>query len=181
MEEQNFHGYSIIDNEQQMAREIVDQNLTSLLEVIEVDYQLEHSDKRNLKKHNKLYTKLLKQYVINFENISNIKKVYKKGIIDILLLMMIGIPTAVIALLYYIMENFYGQEDLPILISGTLTGIVSLISAFVVIPKIIISYLFNAKEEENMTAIIKNIQDYDKQIRMNSNLQNEEQDDKNVS
>lgn len=182
VDEQELHNS--IPNEGRMFsdEEIISKNLSSSqLEIMELDFQLGNSDKRSLRKHNKLYTKILKRYVKNFKQTSKIKEEYKKGLINILLLMMIGIPIVVFVFLYYLLENFYGQDSLPTLISGSLTAIVSLLTAFIAIPRIIISYLFNEKEEENMTAIIKNIQDYDKQIRLNSSSLNEENKNKDIS
>lgn len=182
MDEQSLNSDDYYAERFHTDEEIININLLSTrVERMELDFQLGNSDKRNLKRHNKLYTKILKQYVNNFRETSRIKKKYKKGIIDILLIMMIGIPIVVFVFLYYLMENFPGQDNLPALVSGSLTAIVSLVTAFVAIPKIIIGYLFNEKEEENMTAIIKNIQDYDKQIRLNKASQNEEDKNKDVS
>ena len=40
--------------------------------------------------------------------------------------------------------------------------VVSFLTVFIVIPKVITEYLFNSEEEKYMSEIIKNIQDYDK-------------------
>lgn len=69
-------------------------------------------------------------------------------------------------------------------------AISSLIVAFVKIPEIIAEYLFNTKEDENMSVIIKNIQDYDKamfemeykfdELLKDNKDQNEEVEDENI-
>lgn len=174
------------DNEQIMDAEIVDENqaideriinqnlLTTTVVPMELDYDLKNSDNRNLRRHNILYTQILKQYVNNFKDTSEKKKKYQEPIINILIIMMVGLPIDIIAFLYYVMENYSGMENLPVLISGTLTALVSFVTAIIALPKIIIRYLFNEKEEEHMTSIIKNIQDYDKQIRLNKDKQDED-------
>lgn len=45
-----------------------------------------------------------------------------------------------------------------------LPAISSLIVAFIKIPEIIAKYLFNTQEDDNMNKIIKNIQDYDRDM-----------------
>lgn len=53
------------------------------------------------------------------------------------------------------------MESILSTISVVVPAVVSLIVAFIEIPKIIAQYLFNIEEDNNMNAIIKNIQDYD--------------------
>lgn len=46
-----------------------------------------------------------------------------------------------------------------------ITSFISFISAMIIVPTKIIEYLFNPQETEQISAIIKNIQDYDKVVR----------------
>ena len=48
---------------------------------------------------------------------------------------------------------------------ATISAVISFISAIIVIPTKIVEYLFNPKETEQISEIIKNIQTYDKAVR----------------
>ena len=60
-------------------------------------------------------------------------------------------------------DNLNGvtMEAILSIVTIVIPAISSLIVAFIKIPEIIAQYLFNTKEDENMSLIIKNIQDYD--------------------
>ena len=60
--------------------------------------------------------------------------------------------------------ELYNQSILIELITIIVPPLLSLIVAFIKIPEIIAKYLFNPKEDESMTSIIKNLQVYDKSI-----------------
>ena len=60
--------------------------------------------------------------------------------------------------------ELYNQNILIELITIIVPPLLSLIVAFIKIPEIIAKYLFNPKEDEYMTSIIKNLQVYDKSI-----------------
>ena len=47
------------------------------------------------------------------------------------------------------------------LLAALVPSLVSLITSFIVIPKVIAKYLFNIKEENSMVEIIKSLQSYD--------------------
>ena len=53
------------------------------------------------------------------------------------------------------------------LIVTMVNTIISFLSSFIVLPKIIAEYLYNSDEEKDMTELIKNIQERDKTIRAN--------------
>ena len=48
---------------------------------------------------------------------------------------------------------------------ATISAVISFISAIIVITTKIVEYLFNPKETEQISEIIKNIQTYDKAVR----------------
>ena len=48
---------------------------------------------------------------------------------------------------------------------ATISAVISFISAIIVIPTKIVEYLFNPKETEQISEVIKNIQTYDKAVR----------------
>ena len=60
--------------------------------------------------------------------------------------------------------NDISLETILSMISLILPAISSLIVAFIKIPEVIARYLFNIKEDDNMSKIIKDIQNYDRDM-----------------
>jgi len=53
-------------------------------------------------------------------------------------------------------------------LSAVGTTFASVLSMYIVIPRIIAKYLFNIKEDQNMTEIIKSIQNYDERVDLHN-------------
>ena len=82
--------------------------------------------------------------------------------------------------------NIINAETVLSVITILFPSFVSMIVAFIKIPEIIAKYLFNIQEDRYMNSVIKNIQDYDKnmfalgqkaEIAANINRTEMEQDD----
>lgn len=121
-------------------------------------------------KHSKNYSKLLDFYVDSANQNIKMKKWFKIIFFVVTMLSLIAIVYLFFKTFRYAYNSFDKFDSLnEITIEAILSvvtiiipAISSLIVAFIKIPEIIAEYLFNTKEDENMSIIIKNIQDYDK-------------------
>lgn len=149
-------------------------------------------------KHSKNYSKLLDFYVASANENIKMKKWFKIIFFIVTMLSLIAIVYLFFKTFRYTFNSFDKFDSLnevtleAILSVATIVvpAISSLIVAFVKIPEIIAEYLFNTKEDENMSVIIKNIQDYDKamfemeykfdELLKDNKDQNEEVEDENI-
>lgn len=123
-------------------------------------------------KHSKSYSLLLDTYVQSTKTSARIKNMLK----CLFFLITMGTMVAVVFFFYYTLKFVIGSFNkignmnnisLEMILSMAtiiLPAISSLIVAFIKIPEIIAKYLFNTQEDDNMNKIIKNIQDYDKDM-----------------
>lgn len=110
-------------------------------------------DEKELDERNKVYTKILNNYSKYLEETLNENRIKKKYVIYsmIAIFVIIAVVVCIIA---------FRNEPL-----ATISAVISFISAIIVIPTKIVEYLFNPKETEQISEIIKNIQTYDKAVR----------------
>lgn len=110
----------------------------------------------SIQKHEDCYTRILDAYTDNLERTLKRKLRYKRLVFwfSYLLLILVCIFIAII-----LTKNY---RDLTQAVTVIIPAIVSFLTVFIVIPKVITEYLFNADEEKYMSEIIKNIQSYDK-------------------
>lgn len=123
-------------------------------------------------KHSKSYSILLKTYVQTTETSAKIKNILK----CLFFIITMGTMVAVVFFFYYTLRfvissfnkidniNNISLEMILSMATIILPAISSLIVAFIKIPEIIAKYLFNIQEDDNMNKIIKNIQDYDRDM-----------------
>lgn len=123
-------------------------------------------------KHSKSYSLLLKTYVQTTETSAKIKNILK----CLFFIITMGTMVAVVFFFYYTLRfvissfnkidniNNISLEMILSMATIILPAISSLIVAFIKIPEIIAKYLFNTQEDDNMNKIIKNIQDYDRDM-----------------
>ena len=110
-------------------------------------------DEKELDDRNKIYSKILKNYSEYLDYTLEENKKNKRIVRN----WMIGFffTVVIMCILFIIVKS-------PLSIFSAL---VSLVSAIIVIPTKIVEYLFNPKETQQISEIIKNIQKYDKAIR----------------
>lgn len=121
-------------------------------------------------KHSKNYSKLLDFYVDSANQNIKMKKWFKIIFFVVTMLSLIAIVYLFFKTFRYAYNSFDKFDSLNEITLEAILSVVtiiipaisSLIVAFIKIPEIIAEYLFNTKEDENMSIIIKNIQDYDK-------------------
>ena len=149
-------------------------------------------------KHSKNYTKLLDIYVNSANQNMTMKKWFKIIFFIVTMCSLVAVVILFFMTLLYAFNSFNKFNNLnrvtleAILSIATVVipAISSLIVAFIKIPEIIAQYLFNTKEDENMNAIIKNIQVYDTamfemehrldKLLMDNKDQNEEVEDDSI-
>lgn len=134
----------------------------SLLEAIEKEQS--DSDPEYVRR-NCLYSDLLEQYIESYRSKAKWKKWFKLAFFIVTMLCFIGIiVVSLIALIFVAQKSKTDIADI-----GTVLGSVSgVISALVVLPKIIASHLFSTDEDSNMINMVKNMQLNDSGIRKNS-------------
>ncbi|CUP37827.1 MULTISPECIES: hypothetical protein [Catenibacterium] len=110
-------------------------------------------DEKELDERNKIYTKILYNYSKYLEETLNKNKVSKKYLINLM------ISVLVLIIVAFIIISFKGNHV------AIISAFISLVSAIIVIPTKIVEYLFNPQETQQISEIIKNIQNYDKAIR----------------
>lgn len=110
-------------------------------------------DEKELDERNKIYTQILDNYSKYLEDTLNKNKVSKKYLINLMIIVLVLIIGA------FIIISFIGNH------LAIISAFISLVSAIIVIPTKIVEYLFNPQETQQISEIIKNIQNYDKAIR----------------
>lgn len=110
-------------------------------------------DEKELDERNKIYTRILENYSKYLEETLNRNKVSKKYLIDLMILVLVLIIVA------FTIISFIGDR------LAIISAFISLVSAIIVIPTKMVEYLFNPQETQQISEIIKNIQNYDTAIR----------------
>lgn len=130
------------------------------------------SQKAEALSHSKSYSELLNIYVKSVEKNINTKNRLKW----IFFILTMGSMLAVIAFFFVSMDYaftiFSESKSLDSISYKTILSmatiliptISSVIVALIKIPKIIAQYLFDTQEDQYMNSVVKNIQDYDKEI-----------------
>lgn len=121
-------------------------------------------------KHSKNYSKLLDIYVKSTKQNIRMKSFYKFVFFIITMGLLVGVTYYFKETLEYAFNFFSSIEEIEKIsieailsvVTVLIPAIVSLVVAFMEIPKIIAQYLFNVEEDNFMDSVIKNIQDYDK-------------------
>lgn len=129
-------------------------------EIVESDKQFNISSPKD--EHETAYTKILNAYANNIDKTLENKRLFKKIVFWLAVVLLAGVFILIVGLLGFLIykKPFDGVAEWC---SVVLPAIVSFLTIFFVIPKIITEYLFNAEEEKYMSEIIKNIQNYDKE------------------
>ena len=124
-----------------------------------------HNDDINyINSNNKSFSNLLNTYVKNANRNLIAKLIFKSIFFLACVGILIGIAILLIKITWFCLNNEVSTDTLIVTMVNTL---ISFLSSFIVLPKIIAEYLYNSDEEKDMTELIKNIQERDKTIRAN--------------
>lgn len=142
--------------ENEQAYEANDKNLN-----MAIDSQSQRQDEE-YDKRNKLYTQLLRTYIDNYSTKEKTKRIYKLIFFIVTMFLFFGIISVCLVGIILLSITNNGQlADAGIAIAD----IVGIISALIILPRIIAEHLFPANEESNMLEMVKNMQDNDANIR----------------
>lgn len=120
------------------------------------------NDWEQIKKRNAKYTEFLDRYYSYINKVLQFKEDKRIRIYQYSLIIL-AIPMLAIAVTLYILsKNDFNSINNLI---AYITALGALISSMIVIPTKIGEYLFNNDDTLQMVEIIKNIQDYDKNVR----------------
>lgn len=111
---------------------------------------------------NKLYTQLMAAYIENYKKKERTKGIYKCIFFVVTLLLFLAI--IVCGLIGIVTLSIFGDGDLAN-VGIAIANIAGIISALIVLPRIIAEHLFPTNEESNMLEMVKNMQDNDSKIR----------------
>ena len=111
----------------------------------------------DLKNRSKIYSAILDEYRKSIHNTLAAKHVYKIITYIIVNLIFIAITVSTIILFF-----LYSKLDMVRWISIVIPVMISFLTTFIVIPKIITNYLFDKNEEKRMTELLKILVEYDK-------------------
>lgn len=125
------------------------------------DENLYSNDTKNMIEHGKLYTRLLDIYVKNAEITLETKRRHKEEFYQLCEHILCVTCIMFFSVIFFMLTGTIKSNDISVLL-GT---VISFLTVFVVVPKTIAKYLFNAEEEKYMTDIIQSVQNHDAQIR----------------
>lgn len=113
-------------------------------------------------KRNTLYTSLLGEYIGIYSKRAQAKDKYKLAFFIITMIAFVGIIVASLIFIGY--TSIYGEGQI-VDIGTVIASVAGIISALIIIPKIIAEHLFPVNEESTMIDMVKSMQDNDAKIR----------------
>ena len=111
---------------------------------------------------NELYTQLLEMYIFNYNKKEKVKGIYKLIFFIVTIALFVGIVTC--GLIGIVKLSIYSNNNLAN-VGIAIANIAGIISALMILPKIIEEHLFPTNEESNMLKMVRNMQDNDTNIR----------------
>ncbi len=135
----------------------VKSNLENLEEKAAVQNDSQFNKPTSKEKHEDAYTKILDAYAADIVETLEKKSIYKSHVFWLSFSLLVGVSLLIVYLLRFKTLSTVTEWCMVVL-----PALVSFLTVFFVIPKIITEYLFNSEEEKYMSEIIKNIQNYDK-------------------
>lgn len=150
------------DNADQIFRRYV----KSTYSEIKSDDDLEKDDRDRMKERNGKYSEILNVYTKNVKGVLRIKLIFRVIFLLVSVSALVGTFVLFCVILWWIA---YKKIDIGYMeaIVSIVSSMVSMITVFIVLPKIMTKYLFDIEEEKNIYNMVKQIQDYDQMIRKN--------------
>ena len=120
-------------------------------------------DKLEYDKRDQLYTSLLSAYISSSKSKTAWNKVYKCIFFAATMLILIALVGFPIAITIIIVTK--EQSNLAVDLAALAGSVIGIISAIIVLPKIIAQHLFPTNEDQHMIELVKNMQVNDSKIR----------------
>lgn len=139
------------------SEEIADQSLLGSATKQSKESQTEYE------KRDESYTLLLGDYIDSSKSKTEWNKVYKCIFFCVTMLILVALVAFPIAVTIIIVVK--EQSNLVVDIAALVGSIIGIISAIIVLPKIIAQHLFPTNEDEHMIELVKNMQVNDSKIR----------------
>lgn len=128
--------------------------------------ELRRDERREVVLHLQIYTNYLTVYYNYLFDSLEFKQNMRKKIYSLFRNVFYIIICSLIAgILIFIISNGFGNNEIANVISIMTLGI-SLISTIFIIPTKISDFVYNKEDDKNISEIIKNIQNYDTNVRM---------------
>lgn len=105
-----------------------------------------------------LYDKLKKSFEIILENRENTKMTMKKDFFDRILTLLTIIVLSPIAVIFLFL--IYPTNNMLTLVTTIIATFAEVLTAIIILPKVIAEYLFNKKEDKMYFNLIKDLKDY---------------------
>ena len=128
------------------------------------DEQLKNDDRYRMRERNRKYSEILEAYTKNAKRVLLIKVIFRIAFLLVAIGALIGTFVMFCVTIWCILTKKVEAAYIETIVS-ILSAMVSLITVFIVLPKIMTKYLFDIEEEKNMYNVVKQIQDYDQVIR----------------
>lgn len=130
------------------------------------DEQLKNDDRFRMKERNGKYSEILEAYTKNAKRVLLIKFIFRIVFLLVSIGALIGTFIVFCITIWCILTKKVEAAYIETIVS-ILSAMVSMVTVFIVLPKIMTKYLFDIEEEKNMYNVVKQIQDYDQVIREN--------------
>lgn len=129
---------------------------------------LKGSDTSSITDRNIRYSNVLSNYNHYLYDTCEFKKTYRVLFIKFFLGLSALIIIALLILIFLIFISlFYFKTFSTEILIALVSSLISLIGSLIIIPTKLADFIYNKDEEKTISEIIKNIQDYDKEIRKN--------------
>ena len=120
------------------------------------------------------YTKLMKEYIDNYQRKAKANRIYKGiffGVTVFAMISLIILPLIILA--YMAFTHVFNFESIAVVLGS----VASILTAVIILPKIIAEHLFPTNEDEHMIGMVKEMQKNDSLIRTSSTHQERGADD----
>ncbi len=130
------------------------------------DEELQRDDRLRMKERNEKYSEILSLYTSDVKKVLWTKFIFRIIFLVVSLAALIGTFAVFCVVLWWLIHKNVNVGYLETIVS-VLSSMVSMVTVFIVLPKIMTKYLFDTEEEKNIYNVVKQIQDYDQVIRSN--------------
>ena len=142
----------------------------SVLSEVSTEKSLMESDEDLLKKHNTSFATLLSNYVTASDKSQKHKRGMKIAFFVVIMFIITTLSLSFAGTIFIgLYMQFKGLVSMLDLLAPILVSFASVLTSILVLPKIIAEYLFDKSEDDRLSKMVSNMQDYDKELRNHRN------------